>query len=271
MAWSIFSEGGGKGSAVTYAQDLLKSLGVPQSKQNVQFVYDWEVSEGGGGAYNPLNIGPVGNLASSGTQYGGGAADYPSYAASIQAVTQTVKSSYKSLYSALQQSSYSGAEQALWASPWAASHYGYGSNWSTETPPGATPIDLGGSVAGSDPNASTTSLIPGISVSSLVQSAVKALLGMFGLSDLKDMLERAGLIILGFTLIILGIHLLGQADTAKTYVQNQRGSGDEEETEEEAPAEEEEAEKPAKTTEKAAGKASKGVGAEEAVEAAAVA
>jgi hypothetical protein len=31
---------------------------------------------------------------------------------------------------------------------------------------------------------------------------------MFGLGSLKDMAERAGLIILGFALVILGIHLL---------------------------------------------------------------
>jgi hypothetical protein len=48
----------------------------------------------------------------------------------------------------------------------------------------------------------------GISVSGLVTSAVNALLGMLGLGSLKDMAERAGLIILGFALVILGIHLL---------------------------------------------------------------
>lgn len=48
----------------------------------------------------------------------------------------------------------------------------------------------------------------GISVSGLVTSAVNALLGMFGLGSLKDMAERVGLIILGFALVILGIHLL---------------------------------------------------------------
>lgn len=48
----------------------------------------------------------------------------------------------------------------------------------------------------------------GISVSGLVTSAVNALLGMLGLGSLKDMAERAGLIILGFALVILGIHIL---------------------------------------------------------------
>jgi hypothetical protein len=37
---------------------------------------------------------------------------------------------------------------------------------------------------------------------------VNTLLKMMGLGDLRDMLERAGLIILGFALIIMGIHIL---------------------------------------------------------------
>jgi uncharacterized membrane protein len=97
--------------------------------------------------------------------------------------------------------------------------------------------------------------VGGISVSGLVQSAVKALLGMFGLSDLKDMLERAGLIILGFALVIMGIRLLGQQDTAKTQVTNYTGKGEETETE----------------TKSAAKKSTAKTGAGEAVEAAAVA
>lgn len=53
----------------------------------------------------------------------------------------------------------------------------------------------------------------GISVSGLVTSAVNALLGMFGVGSLKDLAERAGLIILGFSLVILGIHLLASGNS----------------------------------------------------------
>lgn len=63
--------------------------------------------------------------------------------------------------------------------------------------------------------ASTTSAgigipgVGGISVSGLVQSAINTILGMLGIKGgLKDMFERFGLIILGFALVILGIHLL---------------------------------------------------------------
>jgi hypothetical protein len=109
----------------------------------------------------------------------------------------------------------------------------------------------------STPSASTASFIPGLSVSNIVQDGIKAFLGMFGLSDLKDMLERAGLIILGFALVILGIKLLGQEERARTVINNQRGGGSKES-------------KPAKETSKAA-EGGESVGASEAVEAAAVA
>src|SRR6266498_3794003 len=87
MAWSIFTQGGGKGAAVTWANDLLDAIGAPKSPGNVQVIYDWEVSEGGGGKYNPLNQGPVPGhpeLTTTGSQYGGGASDYASWQAGLQ-------------------------------------------------------------------------------------------------------------------------------------------------------------------------------------------
>lgn len=49
----------------------------------------------------------------------------------------------------------------------------------------------------------------GISVSGLVESGINQVLKMLGISGgLKDMFERFGLIILGFALVIMGIHLL---------------------------------------------------------------
>jgi hypothetical protein len=48
----------------------------------------------------------------------------------------------------------------------------------------------------------------GISVSGLVESAINQLLKMLGLGSMKDLFERLGLIILGFALVLLGIHLL---------------------------------------------------------------
>lgn len=213
MAWSIFSEGGGKGAAATWAKDLLSTLGVPQSNANINFIYDWEVSEGGGGKFNPLNQGPVPGhpeLTTTGQQFGGGAADYASWQAGITGASDYIHmSAYSGVLAALKQSNYAGAKAALVASPWAASHYGGGSSFSSETAPGATPLASGGG----DVSAATTGIsipgIGGISVSGLVQSGVNTILGMLGIkAGLKDMFERFGLIILGFALVILGIHLL---------------------------------------------------------------
>jgi hypothetical protein len=212
MAWSIFQQGGGQGAAVTWAKDFLSALGVSQSPANVQFVYDWEVSEGGGGKYNPLNQGPVPGqpqLTTTGSQYGGGAADFASYQAGITgAVDYLNMPAYSGVLAALKSSNYKAAEQALWASPWAASHYGYGASWSTATPPGAQPLAGGTAPDGT----STTGLtIPGIgslSPSSIASGLLGGIASAFGVGSIKDMMERLGLIILGFALVIVGIRIL---------------------------------------------------------------
>src|SRR6266571_965093 len=86
MPWSIFTQGGGQGAALTWARELLRKIGAPLSVGNQQVIYDWEVSEGGGGKFNPLNQGPVPGhpeLTTTGSQFGGGAADYASWAAGL--------------------------------------------------------------------------------------------------------------------------------------------------------------------------------------------
>ena len=209
MAWSIFTQGGGEGAAVTWAKNFLSALGVPQSNQNITFVYDWEKSEGGGGKYNPLNQGPVPGhpeLTTTGQQYGGGASDFASWQAGITgAVDYVHMQNYSGILDALKKSDYSGARSALIASPWAASHYGGGSAFSGATPPGATPLAAGGGGV----NATTAGIsIPGLSPSSITSGIINTFLKALGLNSLKDMFERLGLIILGFVLVIVGIHLL---------------------------------------------------------------
>lgn len=142
--WSIFWEGGGPGVAVAWAKNLLRLAGLPLSAANVQFIYDWEFNEGrcagrpsgcGGGLYNPLNQGPVPGrpeLTSTGQQYGGGAADYVSWAAGLAgSVAYLHMGYYAGILAGLQRSDYHAAMVALWNSPWAGSHYGYGANWRT--------------------------------------------------------------------------------------------------------------------------------------------
>jgi hypothetical protein len=153
-AWSIFTQGGGDGSAFTWARDLLSKIGAPLTAGNEQMVYDWEKSEGGGGAYNPLNQGPDPSnpaLTTSGSQYGGGAADYASWDAGLQgAADYLAMPDYAGVKAALLNKDPVGAEQALFQSPWASSHYGYGSSWSDAALPGkATALPAaGGSSSG---------------------------------------------------------------------------------------------------------------------------
>jgi hypothetical protein len=154
MAWSIFTQGGGAQVAVGWAHQLLKLIGAPDTPGNVEFIYQWEKAEGGGGKYNPLNQGPVAgkpNLTTTGSQYGGGAADFASWDAGLQgAATYLSYSQYAGVLNGLKNNNPVAARQALWASPWAASHYGYGKNWPNVAVPGGTPILPGTGVGSSD-------------------------------------------------------------------------------------------------------------------------
>jgi hypothetical protein len=160
MSWSIFKEGGGQSVAVGWAQQFLTALNAPVTPGNVQFVYQWELAEGGGGKYNPLNTGPVSQhpeWTTTGEQYGGGAADYTSWSTGIMGPVYYLEhyqqGTYSKILNALRANDPAGARSALWASPWAASHYGYGSNWpmSATTPggpavlPSTLPAGEGGS------------------------------------------------------------------------------------------------------------------------------
>jgi hypothetical protein len=148
VAWSIFQQGGGNQVAVGWAQQFLTALGAPVTPGNVQFIYQWELAEGGGGKYNPLNTGPVSQhpeWTTTGEQYGGGAADYTSWDTGIMGPVYYLEhyqqATYSKILTALRNNDPVGARAALWASPWAESHYGYGSNWPLNaTVPGGAAI-----------------------------------------------------------------------------------------------------------------------------------
>lgn len=162
MAWSIFSDGGGAGAALTWARDLLAKIGAPESAGNVQLVYDWEVSEGGGGRYNPLNQGPVPGhpeLTSTGPQYGGGAADFVSWAAGLQGAADYLgMDNFRQIAEDLRANDPQQARADIIASPWAASHYGGGSAFSDSPIPGHASALPG--PAGGNPTAHTTGFNP---------------------------------------------------------------------------------------------------------------
>lgn len=238
MAWSIFQQGGGKGAAVTWAQDLLESMGAPVSAGNVQFIYDWEVSEGGGGKYNPLNQGPVPGhpeLTTTGSQYGGGAADFASYQAGIQgAVDYLNMPNYTAVKAAIMNNDPVAARSALIASPWAASHYGHGSAFSSENPPAAAPlIDTSGSVVdasfghgnpwagipGGQNPFSGSGILSGLNPGSLISS-------IFGSTDAKGLIVRASLIVFGGLLILIGANKVSNntlSNTAKSVAKTTPG------------------------------------------------
>jgi len=144
MAWSIFREGGGPQVAVGWAKQFLSKLGAPDTPGNEEFVYQWEKAEGGGGKYNPLNQGPVQGkpyLTTTGEQFGGGAADFASWDAGLQGAYDFLHyKHYSGVLVGLMANNPVAARQALWASPWAASHYGYGANWPNVGLPGGQPI-----------------------------------------------------------------------------------------------------------------------------------
>jgi hypothetical protein len=136
--WSIFT-GPKKTAPLVYAEGVLHDAGAPETPANIQFVYDWERSEGGGGVDNPLNVGPVtGYGATSGSQYGGGAANYASLTDSAKAVAHELHTpTYAPILAGLKRSTYRASANALFNSPWAASHYGHGKSWATTPVPQA--------------------------------------------------------------------------------------------------------------------------------------
>jgi len=142
MAWSIFTQGGGPSVALGWATQFLQRLGAPVTPGNLEFVYQWEKSEGGGGKFNPLNQGPVAGkpwLTTTGQQYGGGAADFASWDAGLEGAYDFLHYNYyKGVLQGLMANDPVAARTALWQSPWAASHYGYGSNWANVPIPGGT-------------------------------------------------------------------------------------------------------------------------------------
>jgi hypothetical protein len=177
MPWSIFTQGGGTAVAADWAQQLLKALGAPVSVGNEQFIYDWEQSEGGGGKYNPLNQGPVPGhpeLTTTGQQYGGGAADFASWAAGLTGAVDYINMpAYSGVKAGLMANNPIAARNALWASSWAGSHYGYGSAWNDDPFPGQVASVLPNIVSGGPSSSSNQSQTGG---STAVPAATGAIL-----------------------------------------------------------------------------------------------
>lgn len=119
--------------------------------------------------------------------------------------------------------------------------------------------------------------LPSLSVSGIITDAINAFLKAIGIGSIKDLWERAGLIILGFALVLVGIKILSEGSGGSQTINVQTSSA---ETEDEAGARKTTTSRKIKTpvsthqtttTKKHAAEGAEKTGAEEAVEAAAVA
>ncbi len=206
MAWSIFKEGGGDGSAVTWAKMLLQRLGAPDTPSTEQFIYDWEKSEGGGGKYNPLNQGLVPGhpeLTTSGTQFGGGAADYASWDAGLTGAVDYINMpNYTAVKAHLLAGDAVGARAALIASPWAASHYSNGAAFSNAPLPGQATA-LPGYTGGNDGTGGGTTT----PVSNPLDyfNPFQWIMDKLGIANFNDLLERGALIMFGSILMVIAV------------------------------------------------------------------
>jgi murein DD-endopeptidase MepM/ murein hydrolase activator NlpD len=134
-----------------WAVDFLAGLGKAQpSAETVAMVVEWTIAEDSGdGAFlrnNPLNTTQSG-FEETQVINSDGVRGYASREAGLQAALHTVTNGlYNDVVAALQANDPEGARQALWRSPWAGSHYGYGSGWPRyDKPrvslPSACPVD----------------------------------------------------------------------------------------------------------------------------------
>jgi hypothetical protein len=106
-----------------------------------------------------------------------------------------------------------------------AAGYGYADSILSAAGVSGTTTVSGGTGAQTD--SIVSSLVPGLSVSGVVTDAIDAVLKMLGLGSMQDMFERLGLIILGFVLVIVGIHLLasGSGGSSSINITNDETSG----------------------------------------------
>jgi hypothetical protein len=123
------------GTNADWAELVLIFGGWPVSEQNVTVMLQWMREENGPDNWwnrnNPLNNG-------HGSGGGSGLGSYDSLvtAAEYAADNLLKRSFYTAIVAALEDgTSASAVAQAIWASPWASSHYGNGANWTTSPVP----------------------------------------------------------------------------------------------------------------------------------------
>ena len=120
-----------------WAVAFLAALGNAQpTPATVAMVVAWTLAEDSGdGAFernNPLNTTICGHNFVGAINADGacGVGHYATYQDGVSAAVDTItQANFSAIVAALQANDTDGAKQALWASAWAESHYGYGSAW----------------------------------------------------------------------------------------------------------------------------------------------
>ena len=119
------------GTNYDWAKMVLLSGGWPQSEANVTVMVRWMRQENGADNWwnrnNPMNNG-------YGSGGGGGTGSYANLVIAAQKAAENLQRnpSFATIVEAFAVSAPTSiTEQAIWASPWASSHYGNGSRWHT--------------------------------------------------------------------------------------------------------------------------------------------
>ncbi|GGR18448.1 hypothetical protein ACFOE1_08705 [Agromyces mediolanus] len=118
------------GTNLDWAKLVLIEGDWPVTEENVTFMMRWMRQENGADNWwnrnNPLNNG-------QGSGGGSGLGSYPDLAVAAYYAAENLRSGrYPAVDAALQRGDSADATaQAIWASPWASSHYGYGTHWSS--------------------------------------------------------------------------------------------------------------------------------------------
>jgi hypothetical protein len=117
------------GTNEDWAKLVLMDGGWPRTDENVAFMLRWMRQENGAEDWwnrnNPLNNG-------YGSGGGAGLGSYPDLETAASYLAANLQRGYPDVVAGLVAgTSADVTAQAIWASPWASSHYGNGSHWST--------------------------------------------------------------------------------------------------------------------------------------------
>lgn len=214
--WSVFNGNAGV-SPAAFSKAVLADLGAPQTAPNEQSLIAWFLLEGGGGQNNPMNT-TLKTSGSTGVFNSDQVQDYATPADGAAATASTLQSSdYSAIVNDLKAGSglaNPGSAAATEFLTWSGNGY---SSVSGTFDQAAAYLKGGGSVAtqgagGSTTGSSGSGSTPTPAASTGIVGDILSAMGL-GSGDINSLLERAGLMILGGIMIVVGIVILFK-DTA---------------------------------------------------------